>query len=65
MYSIDGPWTMDFAVDVSNLTNERVYDVLGVQRPGRAALRLTVGWTDAAAQNAVSPPELDVGDPAL
>ena len=65
VYSIDGPWTLDVALDVSNLTNERVYDVLGVQRPGRAAfLRLTVGWNDAAPA-AQHPPALDGAEPAL
>jgi vitamin B12 transporter len=45
MYSVQGPWTLDFALDLSNLTDERVFDVLGVQRPGRAAFfKVTVGW---------------------
>ncbi len=38
-------YTLDLALDVSNLTNQAVYDVLGVQKPGRAAfVKATVGW---------------------
>jgi hypothetical protein len=41
---VHGPWTVDAALDLSNLTNERVFDVLGVQRPGRAAFfKMTIG----------------------
>jgi hypothetical protein len=37
---------MEAALDLSNVTNEQVYDVLGVQRPGRAAFfKLTLGWS--------------------
>jgi vitamin B12 transporter len=42
-YSVRGAYDVHFALDVSNLTDERVYDVLGVQRPGRAAfLKVTL-----------------------
>jgi vitamin B12 transporter len=54
MYSVHGPWTLDFALDLSNLTDERVFDVLGVQRPGRAAFfKITIGWNQ---QTDRSPP---------
>lgn len=37
---------LDFALDLANVTNERVFDVLGVQRPGRAAFfKITIGWS--------------------
>jgi hypothetical protein len=42
---VRGPYTLSASLDLSNLTNERVYDVLGVQRPGRAAFfKLTACW---------------------
>lgn len=48
-YSVRGPWTMDFALDLTNLTDARVFDVLGVQRPGRAAFfKVAVGWNDSS-----------------
>jgi len=44
-YSVRGPWSVDLALDVQNLTDERVYDVLGVQKPGRAAFfKWTTCW---------------------
>jgi len=44
-YLVRGPWTLSFALDVVNLTDERVYDLLGVQRPGRAAyFKITADW---------------------
>jgi outer membrane receptor protein involved in Fe transport len=44
-YSVRGPWSVDAALDVQNLTDERVYDVLGVQKPRRAAFfKLTTCW---------------------
>jgi len=44
VYSVYGAWPIDLAIDVSNFTDERVYDVLGVQRPGRAAFfKVTLG----------------------
>ncbi|HTV24773.1 MAG TPA: TonB-dependent receptor plug domain-containing protein [Polyangiaceae bacterium] len=47
MYSVAGPLALDFAFDLSNVTNERVFDVLGVQRPGRAAyVEITIGWDE-------------------
>jgi hypothetical protein len=36
-YSVLEPWRVDFALDLSNLTDARVYDFLGVQKAGRAA----------------------------
>jgi hypothetical protein len=46
LYSVQSPWTIEAALDLSNVTNEQVYDVLGVQRPGRAAFfKLTLGWS--------------------
>jgi vitamin B12 transporter len=45
-YSVRGPWSVDTTIDVQNLTDERVYDVLGVQKPGRAAFfKLTACWS--------------------
>jgi vitamin B12 transporter len=57
VYSIAGPWTLDFALDLSNVTDARVFDVLGVQRPGRAAFfKITIGWSErAAAEPALTP----------
>ena len=44
-YSVRGPWTIDATLDVQNLTDERAYDVLGVQKPRRAAFfKLTACW---------------------
>lgn len=44
-YLVRGPYTLSASLDLSNLTNERVYDVLGVQRPGRAAFfKMTACW---------------------
>ncbi|MEY4578571.1 MAG: hypothetical protein RL701_3274, partial [Pseudomonadota bacterium] len=44
---------LDFALDLANLTDARVYDVLGVQRPGRAAyFKVTVGWDDSVSADA-------------
>jgi vitamin B12 transporter len=44
-YSVRGPWSIDLTLDVQNLTNERAYDVLGVQKPLRAAFfKLTTCW---------------------
>jgi vitamin B12 transporter len=41
---------VDLTVDVSNLTNEKVYDTLGVQRPGRAGfMKLAAHWKSRAA----------------
>jgi vitamin B12 transporter len=54
VYSVFSPWTVEAALDLANVTNERVYDVLGVQRPGRAAFfKLTIGWSRA---DAAKPP---------
>jgi vitamin B12 transporter len=54
VYSVAGPWTLDFALDLSNVTNARVFDVLGVQRPGRAAFfKITISWTQ---REAAGPP---------
>lgn len=51
VYSVAGPWMLDFALDLSNVTNERVFDVLGVQRPGRAAFfKMTIGWSQREGQ---------------
>jgi hypothetical protein len=36
-YSVPGPSRVDVALDLTNLTDAEVYDVLGVQKPGRAA----------------------------
>lgn len=44
-----GQWSLDFALDLTNLTDARVYDVLGVQKPGRAAFfKVTLCWACAA-----------------
>lgn len=44
-YLVSGPYTVAASLDLSNLTDERVYDVLGVQRPGRAAFfKMTGCW---------------------
>jgi len=49
LYSLAGPYRIDLALDLTNLTNARVYDVLGVQKPGRAAyFKITVGWEKPA-----------------
>lgn len=49
LYSVAGTYRVDLALDVTNLSNARVYDVLGVQRPGRAAyFKITVGWEKPA-----------------
>jgi vitamin B12 transporter len=59
MYSVAGPWTLDFALDLSNVTNERVFDVLGVQRPGRAAFfKITIGWSQREGEQ---PPLAEAG----
>lgn len=43
--SASGPLRVDAALDLTNLTDARTYDVLGVQKPGRAAFfKLTVCW---------------------
>lgn len=45
VYSLRGSWGLDLALD-ANVTDERVYDLLGVQKPGRAAfLKATVSTT--------------------
>jgi len=36
-YSVPGPSRVDVALDLTNLTDAEVFDVLGVQKPGRAA----------------------------
>jgi vitamin B12 transporter len=44
-YSVRGRSSVEAALDLTNLTDRRVYDVLGVQRPGRAAyFKITVCW---------------------
>ena len=58
LYSVAGPYRIDLALDVTNISNARVYDVLGVQKPGRAAyFKITVGWEKladhAATENAL------------
>ncbi|MGC4088044.1 MAG: TonB-dependent siderophore myxochelin receptor MxcH [Polyangiaceae bacterium] len=51
-YSVQGPWLVSCALDVSNVTNERVFDVLGVQKPGRAAFfKFTLGWDDSGGRS--------------
>jgi hypothetical protein len=51
-YSVTAPWSVTGALDVSNVTNERVFDVLGVQKPGRAAsFKLTIGWDAPTAED--------------
>jgi vitamin B12 transporter len=37
LYSLGGRYGLDFSLDIQNLTDARIYDVLGVQKPGRAA----------------------------
>jgi vitamin B12 transporter len=37
VYSARRRWGIDLALDLTNLADARVYDVLGVQKPGRAA----------------------------
>jgi vitamin B12 transporter len=60
LYSLAGPWTLDFALDLSNVTNARVFDVLGVQRPGRAAFfKITIGWTQ---REGTAPPSAAAGE---
>ena len=45
--------------EVDNLTDARVYDVLGVQRPGRAAFfKLMLCW-DCSAESAALPTDLN------
>lgn len=49
-YSLRGPWALDLALDVQNLTDARAYDVLGVQKPGRAAFfKVGACWACASA----------------
>jgi hypothetical protein len=36
-YSVPGPSRVDVALDLTNITDAEVFDVLGVQKPGRAA----------------------------
>ncbi|MET0342261.1 MAG: TonB-dependent receptor [Polyangiales bacterium] len=44
-YSLRGTRRIDLTLDVSNLTDARVFDALGVQRPGRAVYcKLALGW---------------------
>jgi vitamin B12 transporter len=51
-YSVHGPWSVDATLDVQNLTDERVYDVLGVQKPRRAAFfKLSTCWACPPAQD--------------
>ena len=44
-YSVKGDVALDFTLDLLNLSDARVFDVLGVQRPGRAAFfKVTARW---------------------
>ena len=50
VYSVLGPWRVDLALDLTNISDERVYDVLGVQKAGRAAFfKITVSYTKGTA----------------
>jgi hypothetical protein len=52
-YSVRGPTSIDATLDIQNLTDERVYDVLGVQRPGRAAFfKLLLCWDSEGTSDA-------------
>lgn len=54
-YSVHGPWSVDATLDMQNLTDERVYDVLGVQKPRRAAFfKLSTCWACPPAQPAAN-----------
>ena len=45
VYRVNGPSHASFALDVSNVTDARVFDVLGVQKPGRAVYgKIALGW---------------------
>lgn len=56
-YSLDGPWRLDVALDLQNLTDARAYDVLGVQKPGRATfVKVGVCWACASALDAGAGP---------
>ena len=53
-YSVRGPSSLDATLDIQNLTDERVYDVLGVQRPGRAAFfKLLLRWDSDGTSDAL------------
>jgi hypothetical protein len=57
-YSVRGTSSLDATLDVQNLTDARVYDVLGVQRPGRAAFfKLLFCW-DCDGPSAAPPRDL-------
>jgi vitamin B12 transporter len=57
-YSVHGTASVDASLDVQNLTDARVYDVLGVQRPGRAAFfKLLLCW-DCDGPSAAPPSDL-------
>ena len=44
-YALRGVTTVTVAVDIENLTNARLFDVYGIQRPGRAGYgKLTVEY---------------------
>lgn len=52
VYTVRNPWSISCAMDVTNLTNARAFDVLGVQKPGRAAyFKLTFGWESPTKSN--------------
>lgn len=44
-YALDGPVASSLSLEVSNLTDARVFDFFGVQKPGRAfSLKATVTY---------------------
>ena len=44
-YSVSGPYDVHATLDLLNVTDSSAYDVLGVQKPGRAAFfKLTTCW---------------------
>lgn len=44
-YIVKGPFTVTCALDLFNVTDAETFDVLGVQKPGRAAyFKLTLDW---------------------
>lgn len=44
-YSVSGPYDVHATLDLLNVTDSSAYDVLGVQKPGRAAFfKLTACW---------------------
>ena len=50
-YTVEGPLKLAFAIDLVNIGDARVYEVLGVQKPGRSAFfKVSVQWEPSLTQ---------------